>query len=37
MGRESVAEFASSESFWPMLKEPEPPKGLRDAWNAFPS
>ncbi|HUP94945.1 MAG TPA: 4-hydroxy-3-polyprenylbenzoate decarboxylase [Burkholderiales bacterium] len=36
MGRESVAELRELGELLAMLKEPEPPKGLRDAWERLP-
>jgi 4-hydroxy-3-polyprenylbenzoate decarboxylase len=36
MGRESVAELAQIGELLAYLKEPEPPKGLRDAWDKWP-
>ena len=36
MGRESVAELRELGELLAYLKEPEPPKGLRDAWEKLP-
>jgi 4-hydroxy-3-polyprenylbenzoate decarboxylase len=36
MGRESVSELAQIGELLAYLKEPEPPKGLRDAWDKWP-
>jgi len=36
MGRESAEELRSIGELLAYLKEPEPPKGLRDAWDKFP-
>jgi 4-hydroxy-3-polyprenylbenzoate decarboxylase len=36
MGRESVAELGEVGELLAYLKEPEPPKGLRDAWDKWP-
>jgi 4-hydroxy-3-polyprenylbenzoate decarboxylase len=36
MGRESVAELRELGQLLAYLKEPEPPKGLRDAWEKLP-
>jgi 4-hydroxy-3-polyprenylbenzoate decarboxylase len=36
MGRESVGEFGEIGELLAFLKEPEPPQGLRDAWDKWP-
>ena len=36
MGRESVSELGEIGELLAYLKEPEPPKGLRDAWDKWP-
>jgi 4-hydroxy-3-polyprenylbenzoate decarboxylase len=36
MGRESIADLKSLGELLAYLKEPEPPKGLRDAWEKLP-
>jgi len=36
MGRESADELRSIGELLAYLKEPEPPKGIKDAWNKFP-
>ena len=36
MGRESVADLRQIGELLAYLKEPEPPKGLRDAWDKWP-
>ena len=36
MGRESVVELRELGALLAQLKEPEPPKGLRDAWDKLP-
>ncbi len=36
MGRESVAELREVGELLSQLKEPEPPKGMRDAWEKLP-
>ena len=36
MGRESVAELRELGTLLAQLREPEPPKGLRDAWEKLP-
>jgi 4-hydroxy-3-polyprenylbenzoate decarboxylase len=36
MGRESVAALRELGTFLAQLREPEPPKGLRDAWDKLP-
>jgi len=36
MGRESAAELRGIGELLAYLKEPEPPKGLKDAWEKFP-
>ena len=36
MGRESADELREIGELLAYLKEPEPPKGLKDAWNKFP-
>lgn len=36
MGRESAAELRGIGELLAYLKEPEPPKGLKDAWHKFP-
>jgi len=36
MGRESASELRDIGELLAYLKEPEPPKGLKDAWNKFP-
>lgn len=36
MGRESASELREIGELLAYLKEPEPPKGLRDAWEKFP-
>ena len=36
MGRESADELRSIGELLAYLKEPEPPKGLKDAWEKFP-
>ncbi|MDX8405992.1 MAG: 4-hydroxy-3-polyprenylbenzoate decarboxylase [Mariprofundus sp.] len=36
MGRESAAELRGIGELLAYLKEPEPPKGLKDAWDKFP-
>ncbi|MFT5118009.1 MAG: 4-hydroxy-3-polyprenylbenzoate decarboxylase [Kiritimatiellia bacterium] len=36
MGKESVAELREVGKLLAMLKEPEPPKGMKDAWDKLP-
>jgi len=36
MGRESAAELREIGALLAYLKEPEPPKGMKDAWDKFP-
>lgn len=36
MGQDSVSALREVGTVLSMLKEPEPPKGLKDAWEKFP-